>query len=255
MIEHLYDLCCDGVRPLIHLFVGETDVVINDREVIGRLGCLLAEERDDGLGVIIRHLSLIERVENGSLRFIKKRDSTQRSAGVRLKSLHGVCHRLREVGDERFAVPSVVVLNGYRRHAVHRHDIERNLEFRHVLLHGLVGENGFAEDAIVAQHAHLVRKHDLRLQVIIRCYACKGIILVRERLLEGLRVLFDELLYRLVRYLRGEGERVDEHSHGVVHPQVASSVGDGGDADVIRSGETCQGIIDGAEQHCCRRHA
>ncbi len=255
MIEHLIYLRSDGVRPLIDLFVGEADIVIHDREIIGRLSRLLTEERDNGLGVVIRHLRLIERVEHRCLGFIKKRDSTQRSVSVRRKSQHGIRYRLREVGDERFAIPSVVVLDRNTRHAVHRHDIERDFEFRHVLLHGLVGANGFAKDAIVAQHAHLVSEHDLRLQVIIRCYACKRIILVRERLLEGLRVLFNKLLYRLVRYLRSQRKGVDEHSHGVVHPQVASSVGDGGDADIICSCKTCQGIIDGAKEHSCRRHA
>ena len=76
-----------------------------------------------------------------------------------------------------------------------------------------------------------------------------------EGLLEGLRVLADELLNRLVRYLRSQRKGVDEHSHGVVDAEVASPVGDGGDADIIGTCETCQGIIDGAKEHSCRRHA
>ena len=229
--------------------------MIDDGEVIGCVSRLLTEEGNDSPGVVIRHLSEIERIEHSRLRFVEKRDSPQGSGGGRSKSLHSIRHRLRKVHDQRFAIPSVIVLDGDRRHTVHRHDIERNLEFRYVLFHSLVGEDGFTEDGVVAQHTHLVREHDLCLEVIIRRYTRKWIVLVGERLLEGVGILFYEVLNGLVRYFCSQRKGVDEHTHGVVDTEVASSVGDGGDADVICVGEPRQRIIDGAEEHRRRCHA
>ena len=44
----------------VHLFVGEARVVIDHHEVIGCFRCLLAEEGNDSLGVIVRHFGLVE---------------------------------------------------------------------------------------------------------------------------------------------------------------------------------------------------
>ena len=65
--------------------------------------------------------------------------------------------------------------------------------------------------------------------------------------------LVDELFYRLLTNLGGQCEGVDKHTAGVAYLQVASAVGDGGDAHVIAVGKTRQGIVGSGQYDGCRR--
>ena len=172
--------------------------------------------------------------------------------GTLCEGLHGIANRLRHAAHHRFAVTSVIVFECHRGYAVNRHYINSDLEFRHFLLHGLVRIDGFAEDAIVTQYTDLVGEHDFRLEVIVVGDACKRIVLVFEGGFKRLSRLMDELFYRLLANLGGQSEGVDKHTAGVAYLQIATAVGDGGDAHVIAVGKTRQGIVGSGQHHGCR---
>ena len=71
------DIACDAVAYLIHLSVGVSFFLIDHRDVVGRLLGLLAEQRDDGLCVIVIHVGLIETVEDCRLMLIQERYALQ----------------------------------------------------------------------------------------------------------------------------------------------------------------------------------
>ena len=104
-----------------------------------------------------------------------------------------------------------------------------------------------ALDAVLREYAELVGEHDLRRQVIVSCDLRKRVVLVRERLFEMDTGLADEVLDGLVGYLTAQRERVDHHTDGVGHLEVATAVGDGGDAQVVGVRKTCERVEDGCE--------
>ena len=233
IVQPLQYLGRNGIGSFVHLAISESCVVIDNGYIVGRGLCLLLPEREDRLRVVVRNICPVESVKNGRLFGIEQRDGPQCDRIVGSKSRDCICDRLSEAGDQFGAVQSVVVLDRDARHAVNRHDIEGYLEFRHVELHRFVSVDRFAEDAEVADNAHLVSEHYFRLDIIVGSNACKRVVLVRECGIEALRRLTDELLDGLCAYLCGQREGVDKHTHRIADAQVVPSVGYGGEADVV----------------------
>ena len=245
---------CNTVGNLIQFAVCDTFVAEDNRYVVRRFRYLRTEEREDGLGVIVRHLGLVEGIEERCLLFIYQRDGAQRGFGIHSERTHGIAYRVCERLHHLAAVPTVIILNHHRRLSVDLRDIESNLEFRYVEFH-VLREEFPSLDLIVGQDANLVGVHDLRREVIICRNPGERIVLVGERLLEVLSGLTDESEDITATDLGAERKGVDEHTHGVRHLEVGASVGDGGDTEVLGVRKTRESIEDGCECGSGRCHS
>ena len=63
-----------AIAHLINLTIGVAMVMIHHSEVVGSLLDLLGKERHDGLGVVIRHISIIEAIEQRLLGAVEQGD-------------------------------------------------------------------------------------------------------------------------------------------------------------------------------------
>ena len=68
---------CNAFRHLVHLLIGQSHVVINYRNIFRNFRHLLTEQRNDRLRIVIRHIVLIEAIEQRSLLFIEQRNTLQ----------------------------------------------------------------------------------------------------------------------------------------------------------------------------------
>ena len=221
-----------AVGYLIQLAIGDSFVAEDDSDVIRRLRHLRFEEREYGLRVIIVHVCLVETIQQRCLLLVHQRDGAQRGFGILGERIHGIANRLREALHHLAAVTAVVVLNRYRRFAIYLHDIERNLELRHVQFH-ILRLNRLSLHLVFGKDAELVGVHDFCCQVIIGGYLCKRVVLMRECLLEFPACLPNELLHALRTYLAAQCKRVHHHANRVRHLEVAPAVGNSSDTEIV----------------------
>ena len=177
-------------------------------------------------------MGLVETIQQRCLLFIYQRDRAQQGFGIHSERTHGIANRLREALHHLAAIAAVVVFNRHRRFAIHLHDIERNLELRHVQFH-VLRLNRLSLHLVFGKDAELVGVHDFCRQVVVGGYLCKRIVLMREGLLEFPACIPNELLYALRAYLAAQCKRVYHHANRVRHLEVATAVGDSGDTEVV----------------------
>ena len=142
----------------------------------------------------------------------------------------GLCHdRCRNGSDalsqslaQRFGIDGVVVLH----HHTARFYLDVDLELRYVQLQKLLTDM-LSAHLIFRQHAHLVGIGDGRTETIVGGDACKGIVFVAQRLVEGLAHLLQEVGHRDIIDVQPEGERVDEHTHRVGYLQIGTPTAHG----------------------------
>ena len=222
-----------GIGLFIHLFIGESHVMIDNGQVIRRLCHLTAEQRHDGLRVVVIHSCLVKGIQQADAGIVHKRDAAQRLVCGSCKSTHGIAHTLCETLHHGLTVLSVIIFDSYDGLSSLVGDVEGNLELGNIQLHRLVSQYLLSAYTIIAQHTHLVGEHDISLETEVGGYTCKGIVLVGKGLLEGIGTLMQELLYTLCSNFRGECKGIHEHTHRIGHLQVAAAVGDGGDAHLV----------------------
>ena len=216
-------------------------VVVDHAFVVGRQRHLTAEERGDGLRVVVGHIGLVERVEQLRLLSVEQRHLQQVGIRLRDEGVHGVADRLRQAAHELCAIASVVVLHAHRRLSLVVANVEGDAELRDVELEAF-HLHLRASTHIVFEHAHLVGEHDLGTEVVVGGNLRERIVFVLQRLVEVAAGQLDEVQDTLLANLAAHRQRVHEHTHGVADAQVRASVADGADADAFLIGETRQGI-------------
>ena len=231
------DIACNTLRNLIHLAIGVFVIVIHHRQVVGRLLHLLAEQRNDGLGIVVRHIRLVEAVEQSGLFGIQQRDLLQRHLRLADESLDRIAYRLRQTLHQFMTITAIVIFYHHTRHTFFFLNVESNAELRRIQFKRLYFKF-LTIDEILVNNAHLIGKHDFGRQVVIGGNLRKGIFFVRQRLVEVLAGLFQKIHHTLFANLGTQSQRVDKHARRVADAQVGAAVADGGDADLLVVGET-----------------
>ena len=215
--------------------------MIYHSDIIRVQGNLLAEQCHHRLRVIIRHVGVIKRIEALRLLVIEQRYLQQPCLRLVHECLHGGHYRRCHALHQALAVAAIVVFDGDRGLSIIILYVESQAELRHVQLQILHLQLP-ATHGVAAQHAYLVGKHNLRRQVIVGCYLCKRVILMRQR---GIKLLADgaqEIADRPVIDLCAQHERIDKHAHRVSRSHVGAAIADGGQRDAFAVGEGTERI-------------
>ena len=196
-------------------------VLEDDRDVVGRCLCLLAEQRDDGLRVIIGNIVLVEAVEQFYLRLGGDVDITQVAPLE-----EGFQHRfvaLQELADQLFGINSRIVfcrqvimtsLSGYLY-------VERHVQCC-VVQQALL--NGLAVYLLIIHQRSLPRENRTHLQVQVGYHVGEGIGVMfsttRYLLLSGLqKVEYGRVVGKFQEY----GQRLHHHADSTCQSLVLAS--------------------------------
>ena len=212
--------------------------MIYDCQIIRCLFNLTAEQRQYSLGIVVLHCCLVKGIKQAYAVAVHERDVAQRFVGSGSEGTHGIAHTLCQTLHHSLAVLPVVIFDSNTRLSWLIRNIEGNLELRHIQLHRLVGQHLLSAYAVIAQHTHLVGKHNVGLETEVGSNTCERIVLVGKGLVKGLLTLMQEILHALRTYLGRERKGVHEHTHRIGHFQVVATIGDGGDAYMVISRET-----------------
>ena len=120
-------------------------------------------------------------------------------------------------------------------------DIESQAEFRNVQLQGFYLQRSTLA-LVVAEHTHLIGKHNLCRQVVVSGNLCKGIVFVSQRRIKVLTGLLDKFEDTLLIDMSTKCKGVDEHADGVANTQVATASANRGDTEAFVVRKTRQGI-------------
>ena len=119
----------DTLRNSIHFLVRIVLVMIDHRHIVGRQFHLLTEQRNDGLGVVVRHIGLVETIEDGGLFGIQQRDLLQLHLRLTNEHLRSVANRLSQTLHQVMTVTTIIVFYTHARLAsLVVHDIESDAE-------------------------------------------------------------------------------------------------------------------------------
>ena len=158
-----------------------------------------------------------------------------------------IAHRLCQTLHEGGTVEPIVILNRHRGVTIEIRDVESYLELRSIEFHNLLCQHLLATHTVVAQYTYLVGKHDVGLEVVVSGYASERIVLMAQGVLKLLSTLMDKLADALIANVDAQRQGVDEHTHGVHHLEIATTIGDGGDAHLIIGSKTREGIEHSSE--------
>ena len=225
--------CGNGIGSFVHFLIGESHVVIDNGQIIGRLCHLTAEQRNDGLSVVVIHLCLVKGIQQANAGIVHERDAAQRLISIGSKGAHGIAHALCQTLHHGLAVLSIVVFNGHDRLSTLVGNVEGYLELGNIQFHRLVSRHLLSAYTVIAQHTHLVGKHDVGLEAKVGCDTCKGIVFMGQGLLKGFCTLMQELAHTLGTDFGRKRKRIHKHTHRIGHLQVATAVGDGGDTYLV----------------------
>ena len=246
------EICCHTLRDVVHFAVGVFVFVINHRHVVGRQFHLTAEQRNDGLRRVVRHLGLVETIEESSLIGIQQRHLLQLHFRLTDEGIGRIADRLCQTLHRFVAIASFVVLQAHARLARRVvHDEEGEAELRSIRLEELDG-NRLAFVLVVFENAHLIGKQNFGGEVVVGGDACKRIRLVLQRFVEVLTGFVEEFQNALFTNLGTQRQRIDEHTHRVLDAQVGTSVADGGDTELLVVGEARQRVERCGENVVCR---
>ena len=131
-------------------------------------------------------------------------------------------------------------------------NLDAHLELRHIQLQHFPAY-GLTTDTVVGNDTDLVGVGDGGEEAVVGSDADEGIVLVAQRLVEGVANLLQVFADRHVVDAEPEGQRVDKHTHGVGNLQVGTSTTDGTEEDVAAVGVTRHHIADGGQEQVGRR--
>ena len=112
--------------------------------------------------------------------------------------------------------------------------------------------DGQTVDHILREHAHLIGVGDSGHETKVGSDTGEGIVLMAQRLVEGLAHLFQVFAHRHIADVQTEGERVDEHTHRIGNLQIRASAADGAEIHFAVVGVTRDDIARGSEEEVSR---
>ena len=155
-----------------------------------------------------------------------------------------VSHPLRR----GLSIQGIVILHQYAT----RFYLDIDLKLRHVQFQQFL-TYGLASYGIFRQHPHLVGVGDGRMESIVGGNACVGIVLVAQRLVEGVADLMEVFTHRHIVNLQAKSQCVDKHAHRVGNLQVRAAAADGADIYLAVVGVARDHITGGGEIQMGRR--
>ena len=225
------DVGCYAVAQLVYLFISIALVSIDNGDVVGRFLRLTAEQRHDGLRVVVRHIVLVEAVERRQLRgggylHVAKKLVIE-------ESLHHSLVALEILADERLRIFVAVVFRLDMILSVLDKclDIERSLKGAVAQTDGL---HRLAAQLLVGKEHTVPGKHRVGLQSEVVHHVAEGVGLVAAHtahlLLSGFQKVEDG---RRVVKLAIDGQRLHRHAHRMEEALVGASVVDGGEERLL----------------------
>ena len=227
----------DAVGGMVHLGVAVLGVDGHQSIVVGlRLGKVVDAVVEEREGCIARRrLS-----QMAQLLFLPRADDGQLShAGL------GLCsHRLGYGGDalgeslaQLVAVDGVVILHDHAP----RFNLDVDLELGHIELEQLLCDR-VAAHGVLREHTHLVGIGDGGTEAIVVGDASERIVLVAQRLVEGVACLTQESSHGHVVDGQSQRQGVDKHAHRVADLEVGPAATDCAEIHIAVVGVTCHDI-------------
>ena len=157
-------------------------------------------------------------------------------------AFHGVGKGLHEGG----AVLAVVIAQHDGLLALAAIDIDAQGELGGAGLQ-VLARDALSVHAVIGQDAYLVGQHHLRLEAEVGGYFGEGVFLVLQGSLEVLVALLQEGLGVLNGAVSLQGQGVYEHAETVGRPEVAATVADGTDINLLAGAVGAQAKVGGAQ--------
>ena len=225
------DITCDTVADVIYLSVGKPLVLIHHGDILWCGLSLTAEQRHDGLRVVIINIVMVERVEYFYLICRCNIDVAQ--VFFSKESLHHRLVALQILADQSLAVLVAVVLGLHLILAVQDKglQIERSLQCAVAQADGL---HGFATQLFVGEHHAVPGKHRVALDAQIVHGIAKGVCLMFTHPAHLVLSSFQIVEHLgVARKLGIHRQRLHRHTHGVQETLVGTSVVDGGEQRLL----------------------
>ena len=170
--------CRNALRQVVHLAIGVLVLVIDHSHIVRCELHLTTEQRDNGLGVVVRHLGIVEAVQQGDLPVVEQGDALDGGFGLTDESIGRIADRLRQALHQLAAVASVVVLQTDARLALGVVlDEESDAELGRIRLEG-INVHRLTFVLVFGKDAQLIGKQDFGREVVVGRDACKRIRLV-----------------------------------------------------------------------------
>ena len=216
------DIGSDAFGNLIQLTVGETLVLIDHGDGIGRFRHLLTEHGNDGCVLVQVSIGLVETVKQSALALCG--DVNVAQIGLAQEAFQGSLIALHELGNQRLGVFVGIV---FRPDMYFFADIEGHQIKRHILvvLAELYGLHGFTHQLGVIKQEPVPHKDGVALQVEVGHQVGIGIDVVLAAAVHLFLIGFHEVKHGgFIGKLGVNGQRLHRHANGMLELRFGAAV-------------------------------